>query len=115
MPPDAGLFPQQSALLESFGKGAEDAAQRSQAEKDTNKNLASRASTQLGEDRRQQMALKEQQAKLQQQEQAKMQLEELKGQMRAKGNMMHIPPEVAIGLSKNTGDPSFLKYADQDM
>lgn len=113
--PDAGLFPQTAQLQESFGKNAEAAADRSQSEDNTNKNLSSGASAQLGEDRRQKEQMKAEQLKIQQQEQAKMQLEQLKGDMRAKGHMTHIMPEVAIGLAKETNNPSFLQFVDKDV
>lgn len=113
--PDQGLFPATAQLQESFGKNAQAEADRSQSEDNANKNLASGAGAQLGKDRRQGMKVQEEQLKLQQQEQAKMQLEELKGEMRAKGNMTHILPEVAIGIAKETGNPSFLQFADKDI
>src|SRR6266478_3285967 len=98
------LYPAGAPLMESGAASARQVGQEKvEREKIASENARSTTS-EVGQDLRQVQS-----------QQAAVDLEKLKASDKMQGKMMTITPQIALGLSRNTGDPGWLQAIGQDI
>lgn len=98
------LYGEGAQLLEGSAQTQTDTAKLEQAKTDTTVEAGKASGAQLGETERQISS-----------QQATMALEKMKASDKMQGKVVTITPQIALGMAKNTGDPSWMQAIGQDM